>query len=241
MRIKVIEPITGELSEIEVLHDLQPFVSPGTELSVKKITFGPASIESEYDAAIAVPYILEKVQNAEGDGFQGIFIDCFGDPGVKAARELVHIPVFGAFQPAMFLGSALGQRIEIITVLPGLVPVLRNQVTENSLLEKVVGIRPVNIPVLELNDKRKTEEAIFEQCLKGIKDDQAHVFVLGCTGMVGIAPSVQKKLLQEGFDVPVIDPAFAALKMLETCIAMGLKQSRLTYFKPPEKIRITKM
>lgn len=238
MKIKVIEPII-DLSEVEVLQDLQPFVNPGTELSVEKIAFGPASIESEYDVSIAVPYILEKVQKAEGDGFQGIFIDCFGDPGVRAARELVDIPVFGAFQPSMFLGAALGQRMTIITVLQGLVPILRNQVSENGLSEKVVSIRPVNIPVLELNDKRRSEEAILEQCLRAIREDDPHVFILGCTGMVGIASSVQKRLLKEGFDVPVIDPAFAALKMLETCIAMDLKQSRLTYFKPPEKTRIT--
>jgi Asp/Glu/hydantoin racemase len=39
-------------------------------------------------------------------------------------------------------------------------------------------------------------------------------------------------------DVPVIDPVFAATRMLESFIAMRVKQSRLTYMTPPSKERV---
>jgi allantoin racemase len=55
--------------------------------------------------------------------------------------------------------------------------------------------------------------------------------------MMGLAKSLHEMLKRDGFDVPVIDPAAASLKFLEALLAMGLKQSRLTFMKPPEKER----
>ncbi len=74
--------------------------------------------------------------------------------------------------------------------------------------------------------------------IKAIEQDNAHALVLGCTGFMGVAAELQERLWLKGYDVPVIDPAFAATKMLEILIAMGVKQSRLTYMTPPSKQRV---
>ncbi len=37
--------------------------------------------------------------------------------------------------------------------------------------------------------------------------------------------------------MPIVDPSGAALKFAEALVKIGLKQSKLTYMKPPEKKR----
>ncbi|MFZ5652704.1 MAG: aspartate/glutamate racemase family protein [Bacillota bacterium] len=237
MRIKVIIPITSDLLNEEARQEIKGFVSPGTEFEVENIEYGPASIECAYDEALSVPDILNKVKKAAEEGFEGIIIDCFGDPGVKPARELVDIPVYGAFEPAVLMAAGLGQHLGIVTVLPNVLPMLEDLGKKLGLSERLVSIRYVSIPVLELGDRDKLESALLEQSLEAIQKDGVHVIILGCTGMIGLAANLQQRLKEAGYDVPVIDPAFAAVKLVESYISMGVKHSRLNYMPPPDKPR----
>ncbi|MGB9553284.1 MAG: aspartate/glutamate racemase family protein, partial [bacterium] len=152
MRLKVIEPIIGPWDWDQALEILKPFVNPDVQLELEPIEFGPSSIESDFDVAYAAPFILQKVEKAKEEKFDGIFIDCFGDPAVKAAREIADIPVVGAFQPAMAFASLLGQRIGIITVLFSLIPHLYRLASEHGFERYIASIRPIGIPVLELEN-----------------------------------------------------------------------------------------
>ncbi|MDI3534837.1 MAG: allantoin racemase [Thermosediminibacterales bacterium] len=106
-----------------------------------------------------------------------------------------------------------------------------------GLASKIASIRYVDIPVLDLGDRSKLEDALYQQSVEAILKDGVHVVILGCTGMMGMAENLHNRLKAAGYDVPVIDPAFAALKMVESYIAMGVKHSRLTYMFPPDKPR----
>lgn len=237
MRIKVIIPIISKELNEDTVREFKGFALEGVEIETENLDYGPASIECEYDEALAVPDILRKVKKAEEDGFDGVISDCFGDPGVRAAREIVDIPVVGGFEPSILLAAGLGQHLGIVTVLPNVFSMLEDSIMRMGLQERLKSIRYVNIPVLELGNRGKLENALFDESIKAIKEDKVHVIILGCTGMVGLAKSLQNKLKESGYDIPVIDPAFAALKILEVYISMGVKHSRLTYMRPPEKVR----
>ena len=62
--------------------------SAGVTVEAVSPTMGPASIESHYDEALAVPGILAEIARGEAEGVDGYVIACFGDPGLEAAREL---------------------------------------------------------------------------------------------------------------------------------------------------------
>lgn len=237
MKIMVIVPIIVDVFNEEVYNEFKTYASERTEIEVVNLDRGPASIESEYDEAIAAPDILNKLVEAEKRGFDGAIIDCFGDPAVKAAREVVDIPVVGAAEPSMLFACSLGQRFSVVTVLENVIPMIENIAKVLGVYHKLASVRSVDIPVLELQDKDRLRGALYNEMLKAIKEDRAHVLVLGCTGMMGLAKSLHEMLKREGFDIPVIDPAAAAIKFLEALLAMGLRQSRLTYMKPPEKER----
>ena len=59
---------------------------PGTELDSVRIEKGPSSIECRYDEILAIPDIVKRVKEAEDEGVDACVINCFGDPGVRAAR-----------------------------------------------------------------------------------------------------------------------------------------------------------
>jgi allantoin racemase len=237
MKIKVIVPLVSDVFNEEVLQEVRNYAGEGVAFDVENLDYGPASIECHFDEAFAIPDILNKVQKAAEVGFDGVFIDCFGDPGVKAAREAVDIPVCGAFEPSLLLAAGLGQHLGVVTVLRNVVPIVEDLVKMLGFTNRVVSIRQVDMPVLGLEDRTKLENALYHQGLEAIKKDGVHVLILGCTGMMGVAKNLHKRLKTEGYDVPVIDPAFAAVKFVESYITMGVKHSRLTYMVPPDKPR----
>lgn len=237
MKVKVVLPIISSIFNEEVNKEFEFYASADTEISVENLDFGPASIESQYDEALAVPNFLEKAIAAEKEGYDAVICNCFGDSGVRPAREIIDIPVIGPGEAAMLLATSLAHTYSIVTVLPNVVPMIKDLSKLTGLDEKLASVRYVCIPVLEVNDKERLLQGLFEQSLQAIKEDGAHSIILGCTGFLGMATDLQEKLLQNGYDVPVLDPAFAAIKLVETFVAMNLKQSRLTYMSPPSKER----
>ncbi|MFB5195323.1 aspartate/glutamate racemase family protein [Neobacillus sp. KR4-4] len=238
MKIKVIMPITSDIFNEEILEEVKYYASETTEVGVTSLDYGPASVESEYDEALCVPNFLEKAKEAEEDGYDGVISDCFGDPGVKPAREILDIPVVGACESSMLFASSLAKSFSVVTVLPNVVPMIENISKTLGVNGNLASVRYVNIPVLEVHDKDRLKRELYEEMIKAIEQDGAHALVLGCTGFMGVAAELQKRLKQNGYDVPVIDPVFAATRLLESLITMGVKQSRLTYMTPPSKQRI---
>lgn len=225
----------GSLYGDEIIVYMRKYLEPDTEVQTYQITSGPPSIECEYDEALAAPDVLRLAKQGEEDGFHAIFINCFGDPAVKAAREYVDIPVFGGFEPATHIALGLADSISIVTVLPNVVPNVEGNVSKARLNGRIVSIRNVNIPVEELQDHEKLCKALAEQSLLAIREDGAQAIVMGCTGIVDVAERIKHDLLAEGYDVPVLEAAQSALKLCEVYAKMGLRQSRLTYMTPPER------
>lgn len=234
MKIRIVIPICSQQFNRETVEEFQQYASPGTQISVVNIERGPQSIESEFEEAMAVPGILLRAQEAERDGCDAVISDCFGDPGVKPARELLNIPVVGPLEAAVTLAATLGHKFSIVTVLKSVVPMIEHLVAQSGLSGRLASVRTIEIPVLGLGDMGTMKAALFDEMVAAIREDDAHALILGCTGMMGVAESLQSQLKDATFDVPVVSPTAAALKLAETLVSLGLRQSRLTYMRPKE-------
>jgi allantoin racemase len=236
MKIKVIIPITRRDFIEPTLKEIKRFASENTEISVECLKYGTASIESAYDEMLNAPSILKIVKKAESEGFDGIFIDCMGDPALDAARELVDIPVVGPARISMLYAAELAQRFSILTVLENVIPLEENLALIAGIKNKLASVRSVNIPVLDLKEE-KLKKVLVDESVKAIEEDGAHAIVLGCTGMLRVADYLSKSLAQRGYKVPVIYPVAVSIKYLETLILLNLAQSKKTYMQPPVKER----
>jgi len=234
VKICVIIPILkNKIFEEITYRELEVARRKDAEISVVSIEKGPASIESAYDEEIAAPWILEKIKEAEEKGFDAAIIDCMGDPALNAAREIVSIPVIGPCQASMAIASALCDKFSVVTVLKRLLPIFWRRVKEYGFEAKVASVRSVEVPVLELEEKRSEVKAtLLAESKKAMDEDGAGAIILGCTGMVGMA-----RELQEAIGIPVIDPTVASIKLAESLVDMKISHSKLEYPKPPKKER----
>ena len=77
--------------------------------------FGVEYIETRSEAAIGAHAVLDIVANA-GDAFDAIVIAAFGDPGVKAAKEIALCPVVGISESAFATAGLIGGKFSIIAI-----------------------------------------------------------------------------------------------------------------------------
>ncbi|NIN66624.1 MAG: Asp/Glu racemase [Anaerolineae bacterium] len=165
-----------------------------------------------------------------------MIINCFGDPGLDAAREMVSIPVLGPCEASMHVAAMLGHKFSVITVLERLIPELELHAQKYGVGWKLASARSVDLPVLDLEKGREQFVGrMVEKAVEAIEEDGAHVIVLGCTGLAGLDVQVKAGLREKGYEVPVIDPASTALKIAEALVDAKLTHSKRSYPAPPEK------
>lgn len=238
MKILNLPPIVDTRLGTQEMNDyISKYLLPDTEMDTWYLDYGPGSIECEYDEALAAANVVLKCIEGEKAGYDAIFVNCFGDPGVRAAREAVNIPVFGGFEPIVHYALGTADKLGIVTVLPEVVPMIEGEIAKCGLEKRFTKIRYVDIPVLDLGAMDELMKGVIAESKKAIKEDGAGTIVLGCTAMAGVKEAVEKALDAEGYGVPVIEAAQTAVVMLETFVRMGLYHSRVTYMPPREKVR----
>jgi len=52
---------------------------------------------------LLTPDVIDRVFQAEKQGYDGVFVACGHEPGVRAAREIVDFPVVGAIIPTVLI------------------------------------------------------------------------------------------------------------------------------------------
>ncbi|OHV60841.1 aspartate/glutamate racemase family protein [Pseudofrankia sp. BMG5.37] len=204
---------------------------PGTRVEATSPAMGPASIESHYDEALAVPGVLAEIARGEAAGAAGYVIACFGDPGLDAARELARGPVVGIAEAAMHAASLLGRSFSVVTTLARSRGRTWDLADRYGLRALCRGVRACEVPVLELETDPLASAKILAECRAAVADDEAEVILLGCAGMADLCQTLTAEL-----GVPVIDGVAAATVLVEGLIRLGLVTSpRGEYATPPPK------
>lgn len=203
-------------------------VAAGTSVDAVNPSMGPASIESHYDEALAVPGLLEEIRRGESEGVAGYVIACFGDPGLDAARELARGPVIGIAEAAMHTASFLGRRFSVVTTLDRTIGRAEDLAVRYGMDRFCGGYHACDIPVLELEADPTARERITAACAAALDADGSDVIVLGCAGMADLCEVVSKEL-----GVPVIDGVAAATVLVEGLVRLGLRTCDRGEFAPP--------
>lgn len=72
MRIRVVIPTISQKFAASLFETVSAAARPDTELTMAWLDRGPASIESRYDKALAVPDTITKIVQAERDGMDAV-------------------------------------------------------------------------------------------------------------------------------------------------------------------------
>ncbi|WP_181780353.1 aspartate/glutamate racemase family protein [Pseudonocardia pini] len=229
--ITVINPNTTESMTATIGKAAAAVVGPGTTVRAVTPAMGPASIESHYDEALAVPGLLAEIEAGERAGSAGYVIACFGDPGLDAARELARGPVVGIAEAAMRTASYLGRGFSVVTTLGRTIGRAEDLAEHYGAARFCRGIHACEIPVLELETDPAARERITEACARAVAEDGSDAVVLGCAGMADLCAHIGREI-----GVPVVDGVAAATRTVESLVALGLRTGdRGEFARPPAK------
>jgi allantoin racemase len=231
MHIRVINPNTTESMTALIEASARAVAGPGTTLDAVTSIMGPASIESHYDEALAVPGLLALIAQGERDGCAGYVVACFGDPGLDAARELAAGPVVGIAEAAMHAATLIGRGFSVVTTLS------RTRGRALDLAQRYAppgacrGVHACEIPVLALENDPDLLKRVVGVARAALERDGSDVIVLGCAGMADLCAAASAEL-----GVPVIDGVAAGTLLVQSLLTLGLHTSkRDEYADPPPK------
>jgi len=238
MKILVIMPFgTGGYNQTvrDVLNRVR---RNDTEIVVENLSRGPEFIRYAYFQSLMVPDIVDRIIRAEREGYNGVFVSCCFEPGVKEAREVVDIPVVGGSSPAVFMARQLGQRFGFITDTERANVITYDLFKQCKLDVECVGIKSIEMKVEQIRRDPKTNQQRVIALAEKLVADGADVIINGCTI---VAASFDKSRVPESLsEIPFIDSNVASLKTLEMLVDLhskdGLTVSRKSnYVKPQEK------
>lgn len=235
IRIRAIKAVTGPDRQALAKEEefLNSFAGPDTVIELVQAPAGTSTIETFTDIALASVETLRLVRQAEADGCDGVFITCWGNANLDAAREVVNIPVTASGEASMLLAASLGARFSVIATLPYVRYRHELEAWKLGVHTKFCSERPLGIRVHDLrSDWEATKRAFIEAGRKCIEEDGADVLIPGCFGFIGLAAE-----MQEALGVPVIEPAGAVVRHIETLVRLGLCHSKRTWPTPPPKRR----
>lgn len=208
---------------------------PGTTVDAAMTENGPVSIESLCEEYASIPPTVERAVRAEEEGYDGIILGCYADPGIDALREMLSIPIAGPFESSCAAALTMGYRTAILTVTPEMCPMLAEEFSAKGFApRRLAGVRALDMDILELSAQPEQLRArVFAAAERAIRDDGADTLILGC---ITLAFSGMDTLLEERFGVPCLNPILTALKQCEGFVSMGLRHSKKA-FATPRKLR----
>ena len=216
-RVLVINAISTDKHNKPRLDYLSKFIASDTELAVTNLSSGYESLEYLTQELFNSALLIELVKQAEKDGYHGILLNCFYDPALDAAREAVSIPVVGAGEANLFLGSRLGHKFAVLATSKKEVAVIEQHISHYHLSHCCAGVFPIGIDVPTLQSKGITDAmtATLADQIKKATEAGAEVLLIACTAATGVI-----EVLSKLTDMPVLDPGVTAIKVTEMAASL---------------------
>lgn len=172
---------------------------------------GAPHLEYEFYQHLEIRQTIARAIRAEKEGYDGMVIGCFYDPGLRECRELVRMPVTGVCEASLHVASTLCVgKFSVLVGLQKWVPKMAATAADYGFASKIASWRILDLTVPMMRDKVKTQTAILREAKRAMEEDRAECCVLGCTGMAGQAAAVQEQL-----GIPILDPVLMGLKVAE--------------------------
>jgi len=213
-----INPVGTDRLDNPMRDFLNKVKRPDTAVDVVSLTSGPTHLNFLSYEALVVPDVLEKVCQAERNGYDAAIVGCFNDTGVWEARELTNkLYVVGPGEASYYLASMLGQRWCVLVSQEKCIPRMAHNALRYGFGAERVVFYSVGIGVHEFQSvPEHTKEALLSAAQEAIKRDRVEVIILGCTALYGFYLDLQKEL-----GLPVLDAAITALKYSEFLVEIG--------------------
>ena len=203
----------------------------GTEVGLKYASPGFVATNANnigytYFRFLYARAVIEKLIEAEKEGYDAAVINCFTDMGVREAREILNIPVIGPAEASMLLACQLGAKFGVIGI-----PIPKYSLITEALirlygLEDRAIVNPTRIfslPKIDLFVNCLKDPKIIERDLLDRSEELvqcgAEVIIIGCCNMGPVATMANVVKVGDK-DIPILDCAGVAVKTAEMMVDM---------------------
>lgn len=226
------------------------FKDTDTEVTIKDVPNGIKQFELVWYYGFRMANdreILKTMVAAEAEGYDAIASACYFDSAVKAASNLLSIPVVGPAEASMNLATMMGNRFAVITSDEVFVEEKTHHLMELGFASKAITPRPVRTMTLPFEElihhimNREFEPIVenFTKIAHGCLKDGADVIIAGC-GIISPIFTLCKLSKIDG--APVIDPMIISLKMAELMaklqkLGMHIKSTKGLFDHPSDDLK----
>lgn len=195
VRILVINPNTNPKNTKVIADALSAYKKPDLEVNVVNPDKGPLGLESYYHNYLAAVQVHKIVAEAEKNGYDGVVIAAFGDPGLDAAKEIANIPVVGITEASYSLVRLLATRFLIIVSAETAVPRQLRYIKQLGIPDYQYAFKPIGLTVLGvMEDRMSAKDLIAKNCQESLNETGAELIVMGCSGFSGLNRILRKSL-----------------------------------------------
>lgn len=207
MRLLLVNPnTTGAVTDL-MAERAREIVGDVADIRAVTGRFGARYIASRAAAAIAGHAALDAVAEHH-EGCDAVLLACFGDPGLRALKELSPIPVVGMAEASCHVACLLGSRFSIVTGGERWDLMLREFVEELGLSSRLASVRTIAATGGEIAiGPDQALETLAAACRACSEQDGADVVILGGAGLAGLAGRMRPNL-----QVPLVCSLEAGLR-----------------------------
>jgi allantoin racemase len=221
MRILLANPNTTAAVTDTIAAAARAVAAPGTEIVAATARFGARVIGTRAEMAIAEHASLDLLAR-EGEGCDAAIIGASIDSGLRAAREMLAVPVLGLTESALHVACLVGGRFGAVTLSRRSAYPLREMIEGYGLAARCGGLRAVDANPLDLlNAPERVAELIVVQAESLIERDMVDVVVLIGAVMAPMPARVQPRL-----PVPVVEGVSSAVALAESLVRLRLPKPR---------------
>lgn len=223
---------------------------PDTEVVLGNLEKNLREFTTTFGAMVNSVFLVERIIQAEEEGFDAVVVGCNGDNGVKEARSAVDIPVVGLTESSVMMAKMYGFRSAVVTIRDSWVQPIESRAYSYGAREGLIDYKPVRYFEMNYEDlidcfKGKSDRLIvkFEEVAQGCIKDGADVIINGCA-LTGPAFSLLKYTHVTNTGVPVIDCTAVAIKFgeimvdLRRSLGMVKSKNRASIYRTPEKEKL---
>jgi len=228
VKILVVNSNASAFVTEKVADEARTVASPGTEIVAVTGTFGGRVIGTRSENAIGEHSTLAIVAEHASE-CDGVLIAVSYDTGLRAARELLSIPVVGMTEAALLTACMLGGKIGVVVFGRRVLPMYQEQVASYGLSGRIAGWRVIesNAPYAS-GDQSEVNRLLVSAVNSLIEEDFAEVVLLSGAVMAGVP-----RQLQNAVSVPLLDGISCGIRQTELMVQIGAPKPSAGSYAPP--------
>ncbi|WP_269189782.1 aspartate/glutamate racemase family protein [Haloechinothrix halophila] len=233
-RILVVNVNTTAAMTDTIAAQARAVARPGTEIVGLTPSFGPESVEGNFESYLSAVAVMDRVHTYEGQ-YDAVVQAGFGEHGREGLQELCDVPVVDITEAAAHVACLLGRKYTVVTTLSRAVGQIEDRLMLAGLHTRCASVRASGLSVLDLEaDPEAAVKAIAEQARLAVEQDGAEVVCLGCGGMAGLDDEIRAVT-----GAPVVDGVAAAVGLAESLVGLGLTTSKIGSYAAPRPKTVT--